>query len=114
LAAGPGAATAAQLGGGDPEARDSYMGRLRAWLERHKTYPRRAQRRRMEGTVLLYFMMDRTGRVLSYRLERSSGHAMLDEAVLDLIARAQPLPAMPASIPDRRLELVVPIRFELR
>jgi protein TonB len=90
------------------------MARLRAWLERHKTYPRPAQRRRMEGTAYLYFVMDRRGRVLAHRLQRSSGHDLLDREVLDLIQRAQPLPGLPASMSQDRLELVVPIQFQLR
>lgn len=91
-----------------------YLTTLRAWLERHKQYPRAAQLRRREGTALLRFVIDRDGRVLSHRIERSSGHALLDEAVEAMIARAAPLPAMPAAMREDRLELVVPVSFFLR
>jgi periplasmic protein TonB len=91
-----------------------YLGHLRAWIERYKQYPRMAQLRRQEGTALLRFTMTRDGRVLSHHVERSSGHAVLDREVEELIERASPLPAMPADMTQDRLEVVVPIAFGLR
>lgn len=91
-----------------------YMSQLRAWLEKHKEYPSRARRRRIEGTALLVFVMDRDGRVLSHRIERSAGDASLDRAVEDMIERAQPLPPMPDSFRQARLEVRVPVQFMLR
>jgi protein TonB len=104
----------ASSGGGVPGETTDYMTMLRAWLEKHKEYPRRAQRRRQEGTALLYFVMDRDGRVIDYRLERSSGHELLDREVRAMIERAQPLPKMPEDMQRARLELVVPVQFYLR
>ena len=101
-------------GGGMPGATADYMAVLQAWLERHKEYPSRAQRRRQEGTALLYFVMDRDGWVIEYRLEQSSGHDLLDREVAAMIERAQPLPRMPDDIRPSRLELVVPVQFFLR
>lgn len=108
------AASTAATGGGDPGARADYMTRLQAWLGQHKEYPRRAQMRRQQGTGLLYFAIDRQGRVLEYRLEESSGHALLDREIEAMIQRADPLPAMPDDVPGERLELVVPVEFSLR
>lgn len=87
---------------------------LQPWLERHKEYPRHARLRRQEGRVLLYFRIDRAGRVLDYRIEQSSGYSLLDGEVRRMIERAQPLPAMPASMDQSSLELVVPVQFFLR
>lgn len=101
-------------GGGLPRASADYLSLLQAWLERHKEYPRRAQARRQEGTVLLHFVMDREGNVLKYRITRSSGHSLLDEEVEEMIQRATPLPPMPDDMPDPRLELVIPVQFLLR
>ncbi len=88
--------------------------RLLTHLEQQKRYPRSAQMRREQGVVYLRFTMDRTGRLLSARIERSSGHADLDEEVLALIKRAEPLPPFPASMPQAQLELVAPFQFFLR
>src|SRR5690606_34013200 len=101
-------------GGGLPGARADYLSLLQAWLEKHKEYPRRAQARRQEGTVLLQFVMDRQGQVLEFRIARSSGHGLLDKEVEEMIRRAEPLPPMPQEMQQARLELVVPVQFLLR
>jgi len=101
-------------GGGIPGAKRDYFALLSAWLERHKQYPSRAQRRGQEGTVYLRFVVDREGKVLSYRIERTSGHDLLDREVEKMIRRAAPLPAMPNQLAQSRLELVVPVSFYMR
>ncbi len=103
----------ASSGGGMPGATANYMALLRAWFERHKEYPRRAQMRGQEGTALLYFVMDRDGRVIEFRLQQSSGHDLLDREVAAMIERAQPLPKMPDEMRQTRLKLVVPVQFLL-
>jgi len=70
--------------------------------------------RREQGVALLRFRMTPAGQVVSYRLERSSGHALLDQETLDLLQRAQPLPALPEDMAKQQIELVVPLRYELR
>ncbi|MBV9862831.1 MAG: energy transducer TonB [Alphaproteobacteria bacterium] len=90
-----------------------FRSRLLAHLQRYKEYPRSAQERQEQGTVVLHFTMDRDGRVLSYRVERSSGSADLDAAVETMIQRAQPLPSIPPEMPGQ-LELSVPVHFALR
>jgi len=100
-------------GGGMPGASPDYMSRLRAWLEKHKRYPRRARQRRQEGTAMLSFVLDRDGRVVEYAIRESSGHRILDEEVAAMIERAQPLPAFPDDMQRSRLTLVVPVQFYL-
>ena len=104
----------AAAGGGMPGSSADYLALLQAWLERHKEYPRRAQLRRIEGTAVLRFVMDREGRLVSYRVERGSGHAVLDDAVREMVKRASPFPPLPPEIHQASLELVVPVSFYLR
>jgi len=101
-------------GGGLPGDTRDYAATLLAWLEKHREYPRRARMRRQEGTVLLFFVIDRQGKVLEHRIEKSSGFSILDEEVLEMLERAQPLPGMPGHLDQDRLELVVPVQFYLR
>lgn len=101
-------------GAGTSGAQADYIARLQSWLARHQRYPNRARSRRQQGTALLYFVMDSRGLVLDYRVERSSGHRLLDQEVRALIKRAEPLPKMPVEWQQSRLELVVPIQFILR
>ena len=57
------------------------------------------------------FSIDRHGDLVSSRIVKSSGSALLDAEALDLIKRAAPLPPPPAEIADSELSFVVPIRF---
>lgn len=95
-------------------ARITYEGLLLAHLERNKRYPRIAQSRRQEGVPYVRFVATRDGKVLSAKLERSSGHASLDEEALALLERAQPLPPFTEEMLEAQLEMIVPIQFFLR
>jgi len=95
------------------ETRDSYLGRVLAQLNRFKQYPRAARQARIEGVVMLHFVMDSDGKVQSAEISKSSGRPVLDAEALALIGRAQPLPALPAEFPTRTLDAVVPIEFSL-
>lgn len=85
-----------------------------AHLERYKRYPRVARIRHQEGTVVVHFSIERTGTVLSTRLEKSSGFPLLDQEGLELVRRASPIPAPPPGTGRDILELVAPIQFHLR
>lgn len=95
-------------------ARMSFQQSLLVHLERHKRYPRAAQMRRQQGLPYVRFIMDREGTVLTASLEQGSGHTLLDEEALALLARAQPLPRLPDDIVASTLEVVVPVEFFLR
>ncbi|MGE0723930.1 MAG: energy transducer TonB [Alphaproteobacteria bacterium] len=89
----------------------AYLARLLAWIGRHKEYPRLAREAGIEGEVLVRFQIDRVGAVVQRSIERSSGHGVLDRAVLRMIERASPVPAPPDDL--ARLDFTVPIRFGL-
>ncbi|WP_119300390.1 energy transducer TonB [Dongia deserti] len=95
-------------------AEANWQGMLQAHLQKHQKYPRSAQRRSVEGTAFIRFRMDRSGKVLSYSLVRSSGSETLDEAALAMIEDAQPLPPLPADLPHETIELNVPAVFNLK
>lgn len=100
------------LGGrvGNPQ---DYFSLLIAWLNQHKDYPPAVKKKKQQGTVVLAFSIDRSGTVLTSRVQESSGYPLLDQAALDMLARANPLPAMPDSIPRQSLRLAVPIEYSL-
>jgi protein TonB len=85
-----------------------------ARLQQHKRYPATAEGRREQGVVTLSFSVDRSGRVLTRSILKSSGVAALDEEVLTMVQRAQPLPAFSPAMMQQSVNLVVPIRFSLR
>lgn len=65
---------------------------VRAWLERHKRYPRAATQRGIEGEATLQIDLDASGGVRSAAIVRSSGHGVLDDEVARMVARATPFP----------------------
>jgi protein TonB len=97
-----------------PTVEPNYQGLLVAQLLRHKRYPREARMRHQEGVPTVRFSIDREGRLLAVKLERSSGIPTLDDEVVAMVQRAAPLPPFPASMTQAQLELIVPVRFELR
>lgn len=98
------------------QLRSQYGKTAHHWLNKHKRYPRRAERFGYEGTVLVKFIVNRRGEVLSYGLERSSGNTLLDKEALALIQRAQPLPVFPDELAKARdtITVLVTIPFQLR
>ena len=107
--AAPSAADAARVS----NAKVTWQAILEAHLRKFRKYPRSALRRNIEGTVLIRFRMDRDGKVLSYSVERTSDHAVLDEAALAMIERANPLPPLPDEVPDESIELIIPANFNI-
>ena len=99
---------------GDPQVRAEYASLVRATLERNKRYPRRAERRRMEGECLLSLTLNRAGNVMHCALVRGSGEQVLDDAALDIVKRVGSFPPMPSDVPGDTVEFVVPIAFTLQ
>ena len=96
------------------KAKTSWQSKLLSHLSRYKRYPEDARRRGFEGTVRLRFVLDGQGKVLSYSLAGRSGSASLDRATLEMIRRAQPLPAPPAEmLQNGQLEIVAPFVYSL-
>lgn len=110
----PAPRTAEAVKGGAPRVEPSWQTSLVRRLQRAKRYPPEAVSHNEQGVVLLRFSLDRNGHVLAHRIAKSSGYAALDDEVMAMIMRADPLPAFPASMPQERLDLTVPIRFSLR
>ncbi|WIJ23768.1 energy transducer TonB [Devosia sp. RR2S18] len=90
-----------------------WQSQLMSYLNRHKRYPRSSQSRREEGLAQVEFSIDPRGNVLSARVVRSSGFPELDQAALDMISRASPVPAPPPEIAQARMTLNLPVQFDL-
>ncbi len=91
-----------------------YAGVLKGWLQRNMRYPRDAWLEGQQGTVVVLFTIGRDGNVITSRLERSSGHNLLDGEAMQMVKRADPFPAMPLEIVGNELELRVPIVFYIK
>lgn len=81
-----------------------------ARLERFRRYPNAPRARRQAGIVQVRVSVAGDGSLLALSLEHSSGYALLDQAALDTLRRAAPLP----EVPDDRatpVELSFPVEF---
>lgn len=105
------AAAATASGAGRSVSPARWQSRLMSHLERRKRYPSAARSNREEGTVYVRFRIDDSGNVLSVSLSRSSGFPTLDNAVLDMVRAASPVPAPPVGV---NKTITAPVRFNLR
>jgi protein TonB len=104
-------APSANAGAGSSAASPKWQARLMAHLERRKRYPAAARRRGDEGVATVRFSIDPAGNVRSVTLLRSSGVPELDAEVVAMVQRASPVPTPPAGA---KLDIAVPVRFNLR
>jgi protein TonB len=82
-------------------------------LERNKHYPREARASETQGVVAAFFVVNRLGRVIGYRIEQGSGFPILDQEVMRLLKTVR-FPPFPddGGDPDRR-EFSLPITFKM-
>ena len=77
-------------------------------LQASLIYPKLAIRRNLEGTAIISFSIKK-GKIVSYKISKSSGHKILDDAALKLAAKAASLSADPLL----DFNLNVPLKYEL-
>jgi protein TonB len=84
------------------ETGDPYLNQLHDLIERHRLFPRVIGQLGLpvEGTAVYDVAVDRTGRMVEIRLQRSSGTPGIDNAVADMIRSSLPFPPLPANYPD--------------
>lgn len=63
------------------------------------------------GQVMVQFVLDRNGQVQSAKVVQGSGRSEFDEAALDALKRATPLPKPPANVTGESFSLRLPIVF---
>jgi protein TonB len=89
------------------KAKQEYLRRLMAHIEKHKHYPRTARRRHLEGDVRVSFTLQAGGRVVALVVD--GGPEVLSSAALQAVEEAVPLPEPPPS-----LGLPWPVAFTMR
>jgi protein TonB len=90
-----------------------YEHTLSDLIRRHQVYPERAQRNRWQGTTVVRVALDAEGRVESISILESSGREILDDAALNMVRKASPLPRAPEGLRGRARNVRVPIAFRL-
>ncbi|MBK1656057.1 hypothetical protein CKO29_15325 [Allochromatium vinosum] len=95
-------------------AERAYLTALQRAIARHQHYPAGARRHGQTGVATLAFVIEADGRIGQIRLAQSSGHASLDQAALQALARLGRFDPIPKSIGRSRWSLRIPIRFDLK
>lgn len=101
-------------GAKDAEIMSRYTQMISLWIQKFKVYPEEARQQGLKGSTVVRIRIDRRGNIRYYALERSTGIEALDKAALDMIKRANPVPAVPADYPEgESFEFLVPVNFSL-
>jgi protein TonB len=100
-------------GSGGGSALQGYLREVRHLLERHKDYPWMARQRNIQGEVVMVFTITSGGQIESYRISRSSGQDLLDEASRETMRRVGKFPPFPSELNRQKLTIEVPLAFRL-
>ena len=92
--------------------RATWTKQLVAHLDRHKRYP--AERQQKTAEIVISFVLDRTGHVLSTGIVKGSGDTAFDQAALAMIRRSDPVPQPPPLVADEGLNFTLPVIFKVK
>ena len=92
---------------------ESYSSLLANAIAKYKQYPKIAQMRGWQGTVIADLEIDSKGSVVSVKIKKSSTYEVLDNEALEMIKKASPFPAPPESLRGKNFNVLVPISFKL-
>lgn len=92
----------------------SWQSRVLSHLGHFKRYPGDARQRKRAGAAWVRFQVDRDGKLLASELVTSSGTVLLDREALQVLQRAQPLPAPPVTLLRQgTVTVTLPVSFKL-
>ena len=97
----------------NPQVVSNYSNLLRAHIAKHKKYPRIAQRRKMQGEVVIEIQIKGDGSLISKNIQKSSGHKVLDKEGMNMMEKSKPFPVPPEAMKDSVTTVLVPIAFNL-
>lgn len=103
-----GAQTATADPGREAKLRNVWGSKIRARIERNKRGPSGGK---STARVFVQFTVARDGRLLDYRITKSSGIAAYDQAALDAITRSGKFPKAPRKLQASQIRLSLPISF---
>lgn len=101
-------------GTGESAARErvTWVKELAAHFNKYKRYPE--DRTDRNAQVVVSFVLDRLGHVLSSRIVTGSGDSAFDAAALAMLQRANPVPPPPPLVADEGLTFSLPVIFHAK
>lgn len=92
----------------------NYLQELAEAIRLNQRYPTEARVRHEEGVVNVYFVINWDGRILYRQIEKSSGHALLDQAALQALDARPVYRPIPHELKRRYWPLKISLEFSLR
>ncbi len=91
---------------------NSYVELLSLWFKKHEEYPKAAKEKGLIGDAIIRITIDRSGTIVFYEIEKTTGHFILDQSIKDMIERANPVPAIPDDYPSgNKANFRIPIQI---
>jgi protein TonB len=106
--------TTPSQGSGESAVREraTWEKELAAHFNRFKRYP--AQRAMQAAQVVVSFVVNEAGHIVSFRIVKGSGDAAFDDAALAMLQRADPVPPPPPLVANRGLSFTLPVIFHVK
>ncbi len=95
----------------DPTLEDRIIGQLIRFVEKHKQYPKQAQRMGVQGRNFISVSINANGQVASAELVTPAGNALLDNASKGL---AQKVIGLQLPNPDKTMTVRIPISYTFK
>lgn len=92
--------------------RATWQKELVAYLNRFKRYPTGAAQK--TTTLTVTFTLDRAGHVLSAQVSNNAGGGAFEQAALEMMRKADPVPAPPPQVADEGLIFSLPVIFRAK
>ena len=102
-----------QLADQEEEGIQSYLKYMFWALERQRRYPEYARDKRLNGRVVLQFIVRSDGKIVDPKVVDSTGHFVFGHAALQALRRVGRLPPFPPEILRHELMVEVPITYSL-
>lgn len=97
------------------EIKARYEQTISLWIQKFKLYPEKAREMGMQGSTVVRIRIDRRGNIRYSALEGNTGYQELDRAALDMVRRANPVPAVPDTYPEGDMfEYLIPVNFGIK
>lgn len=92
-----------------------YEQEISLWMANHKNYPEEAKHDRIEGNAVVRIRISRDGHIIYSAIDISSGNAIIDQAVIEMVHNSDPVPHVPDNYPEgKELEFLIPVSFKLK
>ncbi len=101
----------AELAAPDAAGLRQYRLALASEARRYKRYPEAARRAGLAGTVEVRIQVAASGIALQTELARSSGHAQLDTAAVEMLRLAAERATLPEALRHRQFAVLLPVVF---